>query len=311
MFKKLLTFVMALALVFAFTLPAQAEYKNMWAYVYSWDGGYNADGTIKLTRQTSGIVYQVLQYNSDSEETLYVYNSSSTMDNPATTSDYAATTLSNKMVSFRVDPGETDDTYVDLIVTDTDGMYSYVYEGFDQYTHTIVIDERANVPHVGIIWWTYTSTTFLDTGIDFRYDTLINDTRVDVKYACPGCTLDVGFGDHHETGYDEDGLRDGVALDTLGFVSDTGIVTSTVSIEFYPDSTYGDLLYTIIAGTGAVSGGIEGAASVGDYAAYDMGGRTFLGHVVTGANATNLTYTKSSSVILGEGYIFIEHMRLR
>lgn len=315
MFKKLLTFVMALALIFAFTLPAQAASKNMWAYVYTWDGGYNADGTIKLTRQTSGITFKVLQADSNTAETLTVYDSSTSLTNPVTTSNYESATVCNDRVAFRVDPGHTDDEYVDLIVTDTDGMFSIFYENFDQYTHTIVIDARPGKAHIGIIWYTATTTNAVDTGIDFRTGTLINDCRVEVVTVCPGGTIDVGFGLSAESGYDVDGLRDGVATDVLGIPTDTGIVTSGTSIEYYPDSTYGDLLYTIIAGAGTVTGELYWSETSHEYHhAYDTGGRSFLGHWVSAVNPTqavSLTYTRSSSTSVGAGYIYIEHMRLR
>lgn len=314
MFRKLSILTIAIGIIFSLIMPAQASFKDMWAYVYSWDGAYNADGTLKLTRQTSGITFKVLQADSDTAETLYEYNDNTytSLTNPVTTTNFESATVCDDKVAFRVDPGHTDDEYVDLIVTDTDGMYSFFYENFDQYSHTIVIDERPGKVHIGTIWYTYTTTNAVDTGIDFRYDTLINDSRVEVVTTCAGCTLDVGFGISTETSYDADGLRDGVAIDTAGFVTDTGIVTSGTSIEYYPDSTYGDLLYTIIAGAGTPSGYVELAADSSlHYPAYDVGGRSFIGHVVTGSNAKSLTYTMSSGATGDAGYIYIEHMRLR
>jgi hypothetical protein len=196
-------------------------------------------------------------------------------------------------VAFRVDPGHTDDEYVDLIVTNADGMYSVFVENFDQYNHAIIIDERPGKPHVGIIWFTYGTTTEVDTGVDFRYDTIILDARVEVVATCSGCTLDVGL-----LTDDPNGFRDGVLTTTAGFIVDTGIITSGDSSDYTPDSTYGDLLYTILAGSD--SGDLH----------HTQGGRTYLGHVVTGSASQSLTYT-TNSTRTNTGYIYIEHMRLR
>ena len=145
--RKLLTFILALALVFALTMPASATYKNMWAYVYSWDGDLTADGRYELTRIETGISFVVLQRNSGvTMETLYVYDktplATTGMAQPVTGTSYASDTVCNDMVAFRVDPGETLDTYVDLIVVDQAGGYTAVVNDFTENTHTIVIDER-------------------------------------------------------------------------------------------------------------------------------------------------------------------------
>lgn len=296
MFKKLLTFVMAIALIFAFTLPLHAASKDMWAYVYTWDGGYNADGTIKLTRQTSGITFKVLQAGSDTAETLTEYNdnTATSLTNPVTTTNYESATVCNDMVAFRVDPGESGDENVDLIVTDTDGMFSIFYEDFNQYVHTIVIDARPGVPHIGIIWFSETTTDEQDTGIDFRYDTFIKDCRVEIVETCSACTMNVGL-----LTDDPNGFRAAVLMTTAGFIADTGIITNHASADYTAVTTYGALLHTALTGTSAHSA-----------TASNAGGRTYMGHVVTGSASQSLTYNVAS-ITSGEGYIYIEHVRLR
>ncbi|MBA7592533.1 hypothetical protein ES708_34720 [subsurface metagenome] len=76
---------------------------------------------------------------------------------------------------------------------------------------------------------------------------------------------------------------------------DTGIITSGSTEDYTPDSTYGDLLYTILSGSDA-----DGSA----------GGRTYLGHVDTGTASVSLTYTVDTTTS-GEGYIYYEFTRMR
>jgi hypothetical protein len=310
MFKKFGTLICAVALACFIAMPASAAFKDMWAQVYSWDGKVDGYGKMVLTEVTSGITFVVLQRNSDTEETLYEFGDSAmtSLTNPVTTTNFALATVMRQAgeVSFRVDPGESGDTYVDLIVTNTAGGYSTFVEDFTENIHAIVIDERANVPHVGAIWFKHTTTSEVDTGIDFDYDTLINDVRIEVVETCAACTIDAGLLSSGTNG-DADGFRDGTLLTTAGFVADTGIITDGSSIDYYADSTYGDLLYTILAGADTMYNTVYGGNS---YYHYGQGGRTFLGHVVTGANEQSLTYTVNSTTT-GEGYIFYEFMRLR
>lgn len=297
--KKFRNFLIALFALAVFAVPVQAVQVDMWANVYKWDGGYNADGTIKLTRLTSGVTFKVLAEGSDTAETLYEYNdaANTSLTNPITTTNFESSTVCNDMVAFSVDPTDsTNDRYVDLIVVNVDGGYTAFYEDFDKYTHTIVIDQRPGVPHTTCIWYSFTTTNEIDTGIDFEYDTLIKDTRVEVITTCSAGTIDVGL-----LTDDSNGLRDGVLLTTAGFIADTAIVTAGTSTDYQPDSTYGDLLYTIIAGT-------DGNAAH-DTGLNRDGGRTYLGHVVTGSASQSLVYTLNSTA--GIGYIYNEIVRLR
>lgn len=290
---KLFTLILAAFALLA-AVPAQAALQDMWAYVYKWDGKMSSDGKPVLTRLTSGVTFKVLAQNSDTAETLYYYKGSTSLTNPVTTTNFAANTVCNDQVRFRVDPTDsTYDRYVDLIVVDTNGGYTAFIEDFDKYTHSIIIDERPNIMHHGIIWFDATTTDETDTGIDFLADTMIHDVRVEVVTTASAKTLDVGLLST-ETSGDADGFRDGVLLTTEGYVADTGVVTAGTTIDWTAASTYGALLYKSIAGSDAVASG---------------GGRSYLGHVVTSGKASSLTYSQSSTS--GDGYIHFFFTRLR
>jgi tetrahydromethanopterin S-methyltransferase subunit F len=290
---KLITLILAAFALLA-AVPAQAANQDMWAYVYKWDGKMSSDGKPVLTRLTSGVTFKVLAQNSDTAETLYYYKGSTSLTNPVTTTNFAANTVCNDQVRFRVDPTDTTyDRYVDLIVVDTNGGYTAFIEDFDKYTHSIIIDERPNIMHHGIIWFDATTTDETDTGIDFLADTMVHDVRVEVVTTASAKTLDVGLLST-ETSGDADGFRDAVLLTTAGYVADTGVVTDGTTIDWTATSTYGALLYKSISGSDAVASG---------------GGRSYLGHIVTSGKASSLTYSQSSTS--GDGYIHYFFTRLR
>ena len=197
------------------------------------------------------------------------------------------------------DPTETGDTYVNLTVTDTTGGYTAKVIGFSSKMHSVVLDETPGIAHQGSIWFSCTTTGEKSTGISFVADTLISDVRAYVVTVASGKTIDVGLYSSG-TGGDADGLRKNVLLTTAGYVADTGFITSGASVDYYPASTYGALLYKAVTGTGAFTAG-----------KLNNGGRTFLGHVVTGSNTGLMTYTCGSITSTGAGYIDYWFTRIR
>ena len=293
--------ILTLALFAAFFLiaaPAQAVLQDMQASVYKWTGGMGSDGKAVLTLIESGITFKVLAIDSNTAETTYYPKKTTSLTNPVTTTSFASTSICNKKVAFRVDPTDaTYDRYVDLIVVDTVGGYTAFVENFDQYTHSIVIDERPNVVHHGMIWFGAASTSEINTGINFPPNTMVQDVRVEVVTIATAITLDVGLLSSG-TGGDADGFRKGVLLTTAGYVKDTAVITAGVSVAYVPASTYGALLVTAITGAGTTySGG---------------GGKSYLGHIVVGpiaTQATTLSYTNPSTT--GDGYLHYWFNRMR
>ena len=296
-FFKLLT---ALMLVLILVSPVQAGSKDMWAQVYSWDGSINASGRLELTPIATGVTFQVLKTTTGLMETLTEYNDSTatSLTNPVSTTNYALGTVmkSAGVLSFRVDPTDAGDENVDLIVIDTAGGYTTFVEDFNRYDHTIVIDERPDVPHIAMVpVFFLAGGTEVDTGIDFDYNTLVHDVKVEVTVVDAGETIDVGTLSSGTDG-DANGFRAGVALDATGIPLDTAVITGGTNIDYVPVSTYGADLATSITGSDAVA---------------TNGGSTNLGgHLITGANEQSLTYTPSSSDTF-YGYIYVLFPRLR
>jgi hypothetical protein len=294
LFQKFGTFILIAlftAVLLPFTsAPASAAWSDMWAEVYSWDGSMNAQGEMQLTRITSGVTYQVLAVDADTEETLYVYN-----DNAYTAYTNAVTTTyfdAVDRVQFRVDPTDsTNDRYVDLIVVDTAGGYTAFVENFDKYTHTIVIDERPNIQHHGCIWFA-PSTAETDTGIDFTPDTAVHDVWVEVVTVDATETIDIG------SDTDPNGYRAAVSVATAGYPTDTAVITDGSTSDYVPVSTYGALLVTAITGS-------DGAAT--------HGGKSYIGpNMITATGATSeLTYTGSAGSDTQAGYIHYFFTRMR
>lgn len=294
---KLFTLLLAiLALLVA--VPAQAALKDMQASVYSWTGGMNADGSKKLTLIESGITFKVLAKNSNTAETLYYPGKTTSLTNPVTTTNFASTSVCNKKVAFRVDPTDTtDDRYVDVIVVNTAGGFTAFVEDFDEFTHTIVIDQRPNLIHQGTIWFGGVTTAEVDTGINFLGHSQILDVMVEVVTTASAATIDVGLLST-ETSGDADGFRKGVLLTNAGYIKDTAVITdSGTTIDYTPASTYGALLVTAITGTGAQT--------------YAGGGKSYIGHTILAPTsvAHSLTYTGYSTT--GAGYIHYWFTRTR
>lgn len=276
--RKLLTIVLAIGLIFAFTLPANAAWKDMWAYVYTWDGGMNSDGTMKLTRQTTNITFLVLEKDYvDTLEKLYVFGDDrmvttgmghadqlGAVRSAITGTNFASATVCNGMVRFRVDPTETNDRYVDLMVVDQDGGFMTYVEDFDEYTHTIIIDERPNVWHHGAIWY-YASTgaAALLTGIEINRNTIIRTMAIEVITLDDGETIDVGLTAGGTNG-DADGFIDGGLVATVGYwdvkrhmdpaVASPdgvhGISSGATHFHYTSENPLGALLGTTIPGSG-------------------------------------------------------------
>ena len=255
---------------------------------------YTADVTklvnTKMVPQkiSNTITYKVLAKDSNTAETIYGDQAKTAKTNPVTTTVFATA----DKVDFWCDPTDaTGDLVVDLIVTDTNGGYSAVIKGFSPSDRTIEIDERPNMVHHGVIWFSASSNEATDTGIDFIPKTVIHDVLVEVVTADSGMTLNVGTADTAA------GFRSAVSMTSTGFIADTGVITGGTTIDYVPATNYGSLLTTAITGSDAVA---------------TVGGNSRKLHV---ANATgtddDLYYTGSANSDTAAGYIHWFMTRIR
>jgi uncharacterized protein YaaQ len=193
--KRLWLTIFAIVLAFTLAAPAQAEFQDMWAKVYKYTGGLNSDGSMKLAPVTSGVTFTVLAKDANTAETLYVYgkNTYIALANPVSTTNFASSSYCNGQVQFRVDPTDSsNDRYVDLLVTDTNGGFTAFVKDFDKYNHTIVIDERPNIEHHGCVWFTGSTTNQTSSGVTFLKGQNVRSMQLEVVTALSGGTISVG-----------------------------------------------------------------------------------------------------------------------
>jgi hypothetical protein len=312
MFKRFLTIVLAIGLIFAFTMPAKAANKDMWAYVYSWDGTITGEGKIELTRITSGITYAVMMADSSATlETLYYYDTPAmtSLANPVTGTNFASDSIGNDMVRFRVDPTESGDADVDVIVVNQAGGYSAFVEDFNEYKHSIVIDQRPNVRHHGYAFiYTTASSTETDTGIDFPDDCVIDQVIIEVGTAFPTNTnIEVGILSSGTNG-DANGFIESATLATAGYIDP---YRAGVDLTSYSVSSGGEDGAIIISGVvGTLLGHMDvGTSDTGDGHAGGIYKSQLLIH---GTWENSLTYTFGTTACsTGWGMVHYWFTRIR
>jgi hypothetical protein len=268
-------------IVFSVAAPANAAaegaWLDMWAKVYAWDGSMGADGRAILTERNSGITYVVMLANSSATlEVLYLHGripqAGNALVNPVTATDFANDLKGNDMVSFRVDPNGATGTgvTVDLIVVDQVGGYTAFVEDFTVNDHSIVIDERPNIEHHGVAFiLTTTSSTEIETGINFEKNSRISDMLIEVGTVFSGGAgssfIDVGI------------LSSGTNGDSDGFIYMAQLATAGYHSPFRPGINRTSY-YISTAGEAPCFG----------CGALDLTMGTFLGNFDTGTEVTSL-----------------------
>lgn len=290
--KKFFTIALALLMLGGIIGQAEARWDKYEIEVYAWRGtgipsqltsldhrrGLDSSGSAEAQ-----ITYKVLYRNTDTAASIASNYVGTSKTNPVTTTVFSSS--GNRKIRFWInrnvdsnadgDWDEDDDYYspsgVDLIVTDVRGGYTATAEDVvANKTHTLIIDERPNILHSGVIWFDATASE-VDTGIDFEYDTIIKSVSVEVLTVSDGGTLDVGL-----LSDDPDGFFDGLELTILGYRYDSGGTPGATTAQV------GDLLGT-------------------SERTYD--------HVIEGSGSQSLTYTGSSAVGAGYLHYEFIHMR--
>ena len=245
--KKIFTSIVAVAFLMvglAIADPAYAVLRH-----------YEADVTKLISTKTTPskifntVTYRVLAVGTNTDETIYSDQARTAMTNPVTAAVYAT----KDKIDFWCDPTDaTNDLAVDIIVTDTNGGFSAVINNFTPSIRLVEVDERPNMEHTGIIWFSSPSgATNWDTGVTFLPLTKVSDVMVQIVTAESGKVLFIG------TSADSDYYRASVLCTTTGFVQDTGVITNGTNVDYVPATTYGTGLTTAITGsdsTGAAGG---------------------------------------------------------
>ena len=240
--KRIFKIFTVALMIFALTVPiASAEIQKMTASVYSWDGKMTTDGKPELTLLESGVRFWVCAIDTSTLETLTEHDSTTSLTNPVTSTNFASDTVCADKVQFQVDPTDaTSDRYVDLYVVDTNGGYFTFVENFDKYQRTIVIDERPGVIHHGVYRTAViASNTEVDTEIEWDYDTFIYNVVPEIITVDSGRAIDVGI-DTSSSG-DIDGFVDGASLTTAGYPTQS----ATTKGDLIDDGTSDSLAYAI------------------------------------------------------------------
>lgn len=196
MFKKLLTLIAVIAIVFALAVPqADAALRHFKLDVYKATTAQGLYDISYATRLTDNVYYSVYRYHattpSGTRETLYVDKAGTALgSNPWVSEGFFDNTGT---IDFYCDPNESGDSKVRLLVIDAvSGKSVWMTAEYDK-DHTVIIDERPGVIHMLTLplsstsvkmWGAATSNgDTKDTGINFALNTTVLDMYVDVTAA--------------------------------------------------------------------------------------------------------------------------------
>jgi len=285
--KKLFTFLTVFLVLAAFCVaPADAAVQHFIAKVYK----QTTERADQLTEITSNITYQVLATDSDTEETLYSDTALTSKTNAVTTTVFNT----QDRIDFYCDPTDSGDVQVDLVVTHTDGGFSVFVEDFDIYTHSIVIDERPNILHHGMVLFEDADGASTDTGVDFLPDTVIFNMAVEVVTIDNGQVIDI------ETADTANGFAVAVPMTTAGYYWIGKPTITAGGTETY-------------VSTAAYAGSLMGSSLAGANTATDEGSSYLWPHtVITSGTDDDLYFdTDASSGFAATGYIHYFFIRMR
>lgn len=249
--KKCFKYLIAALLVVAFCTPSFAY--DYWANVYKVTNSTVQRSTSPIT---TGITFKVLTAGTDTAATITKYNDRylTSVTNPVTAANFAA--VCNGRVQFRSTAAT-----VDLIVVDTAGGYTALIKGFSPNDHQVIIDERPNIPHQGVIWFSGTTTDAISTGIIFDKYTRISNVGLEVITTLSGASINVGTGDSAT------GFINKESLATAGYITTSGASTGAFlgpgsAYQWYNQgktltSGASTLYYTVSSTTGTPDGYIH------------------------------------------------------
>lgn len=232
----LLSGILALAVLFTFTMPAMAGYDHYQIWVYK-DVGYTTKAGGYGDPLITGVQYKVLNGGTETASTLYSDNGITSKTNPVSATTFAT----DDKIDFYID-----DTYttVDIIVVDSNGCTLFM-NGVTSSVHRAIINERPNEELHGFIWYTagadgVFATAETDTEIDFPIGSTINRVAVETVVAASGSDilLEVGLDS------DQNALMDYELIDGADLLIHPSVIHGTADSHTLGDhlnAAYDDL----------------------------------------------------------------------
>lgn len=180
----------------------------------------------------------------------------------------------------------------DIFIADAKGNNN-LFTSITNYMHVLPLDRASAVKCMFFPMLFNSGGTEVDTGLDLPLGAIVTDAKAEVVTVDATETVDIGLLSS-ETAGDADGFLAAVSVATAGVPAN--YTYSTGSNEVYLSAvTYGVLL---------------AGRSLGTDVATDVGSMARTHHHVTGANATSVTYTPSTSdTFAGYGYVWYTHGR--
>lgn len=260
------------------TLYADNEYRMQVRDQRSMDG-FSSEGVI-----STGVLTWVYDAGTKTLSTLYADpNRIATLANPITRSQFAT----DGEIRFW-----SASTSHDLVINDASGNTG-VYSGVTPNSHQLPLNTTGSSKCLVFPIAFNSGGTEVDTGLDLPKNAMVIDAAVEVVTLDATETVNIGLLST-ETAGDADGFLAAVSVANAGFVANIAYTTGSNEV-YLSTNSYGVLL---------------ASGSLGNDVATDVGSLAMKGHVVTGSNATSISYTPSTSdTLAGYGYVFFRMLR--
>ena len=232
---------------------------------------------------TTGCYVFVYDAGTKTLATIYSDGLRTSLANPITRSQYATDT--------RIKFYGAASSY-DLFIAHSEGHVCRK-AGVTPNTHSVVLDTDGLDKCVVFPMIYNSGGTETDTGLDLPKLCKVYDVAIEVVTTDATETVDLGLLSS-ETAGDADGFMAALSVASTGYFQ--GYATTVGSNETYISA--------------ARLGALMGKGSTGTDAANDFGQPGGPGHVVSGSNATSISYTPSTSdTFAGYGYVYFRHLR--
>jgi hypothetical protein len=241
-------------------------------------GTVDSDGKL-----TSGVYVFIYDAGTKTLSTIYSDDKLTAKTNPISRAQFAT----DEGIKF----WSTSDSH-DLFIAHSDGSVARL-TSVTPTTHSIKLNRDGLDKCMVFPIAASAGGTETDTGLDLPKICKVYDVALEVVTLDAGETVTIGLLSS-ETNGDADGLMLSTSVATAGFYQ----------LYEVTDGATEDYISAVRAGA------LMGIGSVGTNAANDFGQPGGPGHIVSGSNATSISYTPSSSdTLAGYGYVYFRHLR--